>query len=102
MTFTTDRLGRRCLEPTPLRVKDSFVKNPRWSHARLAKTSICCMGGAGGHTPYPLAWIYRGACPIINNIIQAFLLWDSYADSPLITELTGVAQATTFLSIGNR
>lgn len=33
MTITTDRLGRRCLEPTLLRVKDSFVKKPRGSYA---------------------------------------------------------------------
>ena len=33
VTFTTDRLGRRCLEPTRPAVKDSFVKKPRVSHA---------------------------------------------------------------------
>lgn len=33
VTFTTDRLGRRCLELSPLPVKDSFVKKPRGSHA---------------------------------------------------------------------
>ena len=33
VTITTDRLGRRCLEPTPQRVKDSFVNYPGASHA---------------------------------------------------------------------
>src|SRR5690606_39529871 len=32
-TITTDRLGRRCLEPTLPSVKDSFVKKPGWSYA---------------------------------------------------------------------
>src|SRR5215217_3127106 len=51
VTFTTDRLGRRCLEPTRPGVKDSFVKKPRWSHAVACNGVALVNGKAASHSP---------------------------------------------------
>ena len=51
MTITTDRLGRRCLEPTLPRVKDSFVKKPRWSHAGACNALAVSGAKSADHSP---------------------------------------------------
>src|SRR5690554_1347962 len=54
VTFTTDRLGRRCLEPTLLRVKDSFVKYRGGTYARGGNGSpIVPRYPRSGPAPHP-------------------------------------------------
>ena len=61
VTITTDRLGRRCLEPTLFGVKDSFVKNPRWSHAPACFGALLVHGRSD--LPALRGWAMKPANP---------------------------------------